>query len=178
MTASIEVSIEEGRYYKKLNPAYKFKEYLYKVFYEQENTIFASGGRTFYENKQRVEAADEIIDCMANLISRYQGIPCGRSEHYDKWFEILVVAAYLYSAYHNSNTPILSLVKPRQYTQGFAEEAGVFKGDLEYIFQAIESAENFYGPIKWKAPKDSPGEMFALAVFICKEGDTLFEHAD
>ena len=39
------VSIEEGRYYKKLNPAYKFKEYLYKVFYEQENTIFRNSHR-------------------------------------------------------------------------------------------------------------------------------------
>lgn len=172
------LAIESGRYYKKLNPANNFEKYLYSVFkkdYEEANKL----GASFYdEDCAAVEKADRIIDIMTNLISGYKGIPCGRSEHYDKWYEVLITAVYLYSYFYNEDEKILSVVFPRQYTQMLGEDAGVYKGDLEYIFQAVESANNFYGPQKWKAPADTPNEMLALAVFIYNNKSELFSHAD
>ena len=172
------LAIESGRYYKKLNPDFHFDKYLYRGV-NKDNAEAEKLEAHFYDGDcAAVDKADKIIDIMTNLISGYKGIPCGRSEHYDKWYEVLVTAVYLYAYFYNEAEPILSVVYPRQYTQKLGEEAGVYKGDLEYIFQAVESANNFHGPQKWKAPADTPNEMLALAVFIYNNINTLLSPAD
>lgn len=159
----IMLTIEKARYYNGLSDTMKYKAYLkeaLKVAKEEE-----------------IIRADEICDIMAHLISEYKGIPCaGLKEHYDQWFEILVTAAYLYSSYFEENYRYLSIVKPREDTEHIAKEVGLTPVETEYIFQAVESTQGFYGPQKWKTAADTPSEMLVLAIYLYNNWDNLKKH--
>lgn len=159
------LTIEKARYYNGLSDTMKYKAYLKEALKDAK--------------EEEIMRADEICDIMAHLISEYKGIPCaGLKEHYDQWFEILVSAAYLYSSYFDSNYRYLSIVKPREETEDIAKNVGLTSTEIEYMFQAVESSQGFYGPQKWKTAADTPSEMLVLAIYLYNNGDRLRNHLD
>ena len=69
-------------------------------------------------------------------------------------------------------------MKSREYTYKYSLESGLKPVELEYVYQAVESARGFNGPQKWKPIADSPSEMLVLAIFLDKIGDKLYKAAD
>ena len=157
------LEIEKARYYNGLSDTMKYKAYLKEALKEAK--------------RKEIMRADEICDIMAHLISEYKGIPCaGLKEHYDQWFEILVTAAYLYSSFFEENYRYISIVRPREDTEHIAKKVGLTPVEIEYIFQAVESTQGFYGPQKWKTAADTPSEMLVLAIYLYNNGDSLRNH--
>lgn len=177
----MSLTIEKGRYFKKMSPTFKYKDYLLAVFNKIESTEKIDDLLTndiVKENLIRVQKADKIIDLMTKLIAEYKGVPCGKRDNYDQWYEILVTAAYLYSLFHEEKQKIVSLVYAREYTRDTAAEIGVRTNDLEFIFQAVEASMGFFGPQKWKPSIDTPGEMLTLAIYLIENKDRLEEEMD
>lgn len=157
------LEIEKARYYNGLSDTMKYKAYLKEALKDAKEEV--------------ITRADEICDIMAHLISEYKGIPCaGLKEHYDQWFEILITAAYLYSSYFDRESRYLSVVKPREETEELAKEIGLTPTETEYIFQAVESTQGFYGPQKWKTAADTPSEMLVLAIYLYNNWNSLRKH--
>lgn len=164
--------VEYGRYYNKMCEGLGYKGYLRNFF----SKISGFGEKT---DDDTIIRADRICDVMTNLISEYKGIPCGgQKAHYDQWYEVLITAAYIYCAIYNEENPFTSLVKAREYTYKYSLESGLKPVELEYVYQAVESARGFNGPQKWKPIADSPSEMLVLAIFLDKIGDKLYKAAD
>lgn len=164
--------VEYGRYYNKMSEGLGYKGYLRTFF----SKISGLGEKT---DDDTIIRADRICDVMTNLISEYKGIPCGGAKpHYDQWYEVLITAAYIYCAIYNEENPFTSLVKAREYTYKYRLESGLKPVELEYVYQAVESARGFNGPQKWKPIADSPSEMLVLAIFLEKKGEKLYKAAD
>lgn len=176
----MSLTIENGRYYKKMNPNFRYKNYLYEVFNKNEaERLDDIVSRDIIKgNVLRVERADKIIDVMSTLISEYKGVPCKQEDHYQQWYEVLITAAYLYSLFYDANVNQISLFFPRQYTEDSGKKAGLKSKDLEYIFEAVEACNGFNGPQRCRPSIDTPGEMLTLAIFILDKGNNLYQEMD
>lgn len=151
--------IENAQFFKHINGEMRYAKYLTLVcaMLEEKNDD---------QLEAKLEKADKVIDTMTKLVHGYKALPTVNGDITQKWFEVLITAAYLYGMLYDHEEKYLSLMAARQYTKPIADAVGIPVHEQEYIFEGYESVAGALGPQKLKTQHDTPGEMLALAVFI------------
>lgn len=118
---------------------------------------------------------DKIVDILYSLVEDYKGLQVkGNGGVYNRWFEIMIVAAYFYIGFYDEEHPNSSLFMVRDTIKETADNNKVDPGTQEMIFQLIESSNGYWGSSKLKPPVDTPAELFTLAIFLYKNQDKVY----
>jgi hypothetical protein len=129
--------------------------------------------------KDNSDFAEKIANNMYVLGKDYQALTLKETENsFFRWFEILIVGAYIHAYTYDKSLPFVSLILPREIYSEEALKLGIGSQEQEVIWQTVESAAGSNGPQKLKAVPNTPAALFDLAIFIQNKNCNFDIHED
>lgn len=112
--------------------------------------------------------AETICAIMFHILAEHKNSPAyipGIKE-ISPVFEVLTVAAFLYSHYYDEERPYSSLFEARENILPKLRNYGIDPQNLYNVFEVVECAHGYAGPRQLAPKVDTPSEVFALSVYL------------